>query len=110
MPDAKTQTTAAIVVPCYNEEARLPVALFLEFAGSHDHVFFVFVNDGSTDKTGLIINSLCEASPQNISAIHFEEQRWQSRSGKNGYVESPAEENRLSWILGCGPVNAFVGN
>jgi glycosyltransferase involved in cell wall biosynthesis len=39
-----------IVVPCYNEELRLPVDRFLRFL-SESQVRFVFVDDGSRDKT-----------------------------------------------------------
>jgi dolichyl-phosphate beta-glucosyltransferase len=39
-----------IVVPCYNEALRLPVAHFLEFLGE-SQVQLVFVDDGSHDNT-----------------------------------------------------------
>ncbi len=39
-----------IVVPCYNEELRLPVDQFQQFF-SKSEVRFVFVDDGSRDKT-----------------------------------------------------------
>jgi dolichyl-phosphate beta-glucosyltransferase len=39
-----------IVVPCYNEEHRLPVDQFERFLGE-SQVRFVFVDDGSRDKT-----------------------------------------------------------
>jgi dolichyl-phosphate beta-glucosyltransferase len=39
-----------IVVPCYNEELRLPVQQFERFLGGSE-VRFVFVDDGSRDKT-----------------------------------------------------------
>jgi glycosyltransferase involved in cell wall biosynthesis len=39
-----------IVVPCYNEEHRLPADQFLEFL-YHSQISFVFVDDGSRDHT-----------------------------------------------------------
>jgi dolichyl-phosphate beta-glucosyltransferase len=39
-----------IVVPCYNEEHRLPTDQFLEFL-CQSQVCFVFVDDGSRDRT-----------------------------------------------------------
>ncbi len=39
-----------IVVPCYNEELRLPADQFLRFL-SQSQVRFVFVDDGSRDRT-----------------------------------------------------------
>ena len=48
MPEtAKT----SIVIPCYNEEARLCAMDFERFAAEHSDVRFLFVDDGSTDAT-----------------------------------------------------------
>jgi dolichyl-phosphate beta-glucosyltransferase len=57
----------ALVVPCYNEAARLPVARFREFAAAHPQVQFLFVNDGSTDDTSAVLQRLAESDP-----VHFE--------------------------------------
>lgn len=46
-----------IVVPCYNEELRLPADRFLHFF-SESTVRFVFVDDGSRDKTLARLESL----------------------------------------------------
>jgi hypothetical protein len=37
---------ACIIVPCYNEEHRLPTAAFLAAIRSSDIAAFCFVNDG----------------------------------------------------------------
>jgi glycosyltransferase involved in cell wall biosynthesis len=47
-----------IVVPCYNEEQRLPVESFVEFIASVPAVDFLFVNDGSKDGTLRVLNDL----------------------------------------------------
>lgn len=43
--------TSAIVIPCYNEFARLPVDSFIDHLVLHPDHAFIFVNDGSTDLT-----------------------------------------------------------
>jgi dolichyl-phosphate beta-glucosyltransferase len=48
-----------IVIPCYNESARLRIAEFLEFVATHDQIDFLFVNDGSTDSTLNLLERLC---------------------------------------------------
>ena len=48
---------AAIVVPCYNEEKRLRPAEFTHCLETTD-VHFVFVNDGSQDRTGEVLAEL----------------------------------------------------
>lgn len=56
-----TQTLSkslAVVVPCYNEAARLPVDRFAEFIGIHPDIHFCFVDDGSTDRTGAVLEDL----------------------------------------------------
>ena len=40
-----------VVVPCYNEAARLQPLLFSEFLAEDEQVDFLFVNDGSRDAT-----------------------------------------------------------
>ncbi|MBI1292050.1 glycosyltransferase [bacterium] len=56
-----TETSAPqilIVVPCYNEEQRLPVGEFLRFIDAVDGVDFLFVNDGSRDGTLRVLRDL----------------------------------------------------
>lgn len=45
-----TEPRVVIVVPCYNEALRLPVADFRQFL-AQSQVRFVFVDDGSSDNT-----------------------------------------------------------
>ena len=40
-----------IVVPCFNEADRLPVATFEAYRRLHPSIGFIFVDDGSTDET-----------------------------------------------------------
>ena len=47
-----------IIIPCYNEANRLPAHDFVEFAINNQEILFLFVNDGSTDNTLEVINSL----------------------------------------------------
>jgi len=47
-----------IVVPCYNEEQRLPREPFLDFIKEHEGVDFLFVNDGSKDGTLAVLRGL----------------------------------------------------
>lgn len=49
---------ALIIIPCYNEEKRLPEKDFADFMEQHREISFLFVNDGSTDNTGEILKKL----------------------------------------------------
>jgi dolichyl-phosphate beta-glucosyltransferase len=62
-------SSAVIVIPCYNEARRLQVSTFQEFT-CHTHALrFLFVNDGSTDETLMVLQSLQKCNPKRF-AIH----------------------------------------
>ena len=54
----RSASTACVVVPCYNEAARLDSAAFRQFLIAHSCVRLFFVDDGSTDSTLDILNRL----------------------------------------------------
>jgi glycosyltransferase involved in cell wall biosynthesis len=60
---------AIIVVPCFNETRRFDSRAFREFARRNQHIGFVFVNDGSTDRTLEMLEDLC-AWDRDCFAIH----------------------------------------
>jgi glycosyltransferase involved in cell wall biosynthesis len=47
-----------LVVPCYNEEKRLDTAAFRDFRLPNHQLEFLFVNDGSTDNTLQVVQSM----------------------------------------------------
>ena len=57
-----------IVVPCYNEAARLDLGAFRAFAACEPAVGFVFVNDGSRDATRALLREL-EASDRDAFSV-----------------------------------------
>jgi dolichyl-phosphate beta-glucosyltransferase len=59
--------TCIIVVPCFNESARLRTGEFLEFVRGAPQVRFLLVDDGSTDDTLDVVRGLANRDPR-----HFE--------------------------------------
>lgn len=53
-----------IVIPCYNEEHRLPVSELLAFSAAEPGIRFCLVDDGSNDGTAGILTKLAEEHPQ----------------------------------------------
>jgi len=68
MPDNNFRV--AIVVPCYNESSRLPVARFEQYIQS-TATEFVFVDDGSTDKTIEILKKMELAHPDQVVVMSY---------------------------------------
>jgi len=77
-----------IIIPCYNEACRLNVAEFLEWAGRRPDLYFLFVNDGSTDGTGAILDRLSRACPDRIRHITMEQNRGKAEAVRWGFLES----------------------
>lgn len=88
--------TTLIVVPCFNEAARLPVAAFREFAAAHPSVGFVFVNDGSTDDTGALVQSLVAASPAQFSLFEHAANQGKAEAVRAGMVRALATKCRYA--------------
>ena len=62
--------STAIVVPCYNEAARLDLGQFRDFIARHrEQVYFIFVDDGSTDGTIQVLERLRITCP-GVVKIH----------------------------------------
>ena len=67
MPESNAPTMlprAVIVVPCYNEAARLPVKEIEAFIDEHPEYAWCFVDDGSTDATREVLEALCATFPK----------------------------------------------
>ncbi len=58
-----------IIIPCYNEEKRLPANEFLTYIRDNTDITFCFVNDGSTDETLKLLQTMQQAFPKNISIV-----------------------------------------
>lgn len=53
----------AIVIPCFNEASRLPIKYWSEIICDNPRVYWIFVDDGSTDNTSEILQELSKALP-----------------------------------------------
>jgi glycosyltransferase involved in cell wall biosynthesis len=52
----------AIVIPCFNEASRFPLNYWNAIILENPRVYWLFVDDGSTDGTSDILKQLCQAS------------------------------------------------
>ena len=61
--------SCAVVVPCYNEAARLDTAAFERFLAAGLSISFVFVDDGSTDGTLAILRSIEQRNQSSVRVL-----------------------------------------
>ena len=66
-----SESRSALVIPCYNEEHRLPVGVLREFATSHPVTDLLLVDDGSSDGTWPLLESLAADAPAHVSALRL---------------------------------------
>ncbi|HEY6843032.1 MAG TPA: glycosyltransferase [Thermoanaerobaculia bacterium] len=71
-----------LVIPCYNEEKRLNTVAFREFRLPHDALEFLFVNDGSTDQTLQVVQSL----PGRV--LNLEKNSGKAEAVRRGFLEA----------------------
>lgn len=58
-----------IVVPCYNEAARFDLGAFASFLERSEGVSLLMVDDGSTDRTPLVLEQLRSRHPRRVSVL-----------------------------------------
>jgi dolichyl-phosphate beta-glucosyltransferase len=76
----------AIIVPCYNEAQRLNSHAFIQAASEDRNLLFIFVNDGSTDRTLEAIKGLHHANPLQISYIDLQKNSGKAEAVRRGFL------------------------
>ncbi len=64
-------SSAIIVIPCYNEAQRLQIQTFKDYACDEHAQQFLFVNDGSTDGTLRVLQTLRDEGPQRYAVCEL---------------------------------------
>ena len=80
-------STLVLVVPCFDEEARLDGPAFLDFAASHPAVRLLFVDDGSRDRTPAILDGLRAQAPDAVAVIHLPANQGKAAAVRAGILE-----------------------
>jgi len=80
----------ALVVPCYNEAARLDAAAFVDFVTTHPGTQLVMVDDGSDDGTAEVIERIRTAAPASVIAIRLPANRGKGEAVRTGVVAAAA--------------------
>lgn len=79
----KEPVATILVIPCFNEELRIIEQDYLDFSLAHPQHLILFVNDGSTDKTKLLIEKLVSKRP-NIQLYSHNKNGGKAAAVRNG--------------------------
>ena len=90
-----TPPELALVVPCYNEAARLDPEAFLKFVATHPHVQLVLVDDGSLDGTGEILERIRATAPAAVTTLRHSPHRGKAEAVRTGILAGLAQRAAL---------------
>lgn len=88
---AGSPSICTIVVPCYNEAARLDSQPFRAFVQLYPDVHFLFVNDGSTDQTLALVQDLAAALPGHVSVLNQQPNAGKAAAVRAGMLHAVAD-------------------
>lgn len=86
-----------VVIPCYNEQDRLSSKEFLDFIDSNLGYLLCFVNDGSTDNTLEVLNTLKKGRENNIIVYDCEQNGGKAEAVRQGVLHL-AKDPQLDYI------------
>jgi glycosyltransferase involved in cell wall biosynthesis len=86
--DALPPGTVAIVVPCYNEAARLRPDVFVEALGRYPWLHLLFVDDGSKDDTRTVLEQLVKRVPGRATAVSLPANAGKAEAVRQGVLRA----------------------
>ena len=81
-----TKPSTCIVVPCYNEATRLDSAAFDAYVSTTSDVSFVLVNDGSSDATLSVLQTLAQKHPSRVRALDIQPNQGKAEAVRRGML------------------------
>ena len=80
-------------MPCYNEALRLQTAQFLDFAKRGYPIRFIFVNDGSTDTTIEVLESMRNGFEEHIQILDKPRNGGKGEAVRDGMLKACCDQN-----------------
>lgn len=81
-------SSAIIVIPCFNEEKRLEILQFRRYGMTHRNHRFLFVNDGSSDRTATILDEMKEFDPDAFDVLHLPRNQGKAEAVRQGMLQA----------------------
>ncbi len=92
---AEIAEPCTVVVPCYNEAARLRVEQFARFLEAPDNIRLLFVNDGSRDNTLTVLKEIEARFPQSVQVLDQDRNRGKAEAVRAGMLRAIAQGNSV---------------
>jgi dolichyl-phosphate beta-glucosyltransferase len=87
-PAAPSLASLAVVVPCYNEAARLDEAPLLTFLDRCGEASLLFVDDGSTDATAQRLAAIAARSPARVDVLSLSPNGGKAEAVRQGMLRA----------------------
>lgn len=94
----KEMRRALVVIPCYNEAKRLNVNCFREWLAREPPAQLLFVDDGSTDATSAVLDSLCRGYEDKASLLRCARNSGKAEAVRAGIVYALRANAGLQFI------------
>lgn len=91
-----TQSDITIVIPCYNEYNRLPIAAYTSFLKHHPKASICFVNDASTDNTLDKLKALQLDFPEQLNIVNLSKNSGKAEAVRKGVLHCSSEKQVTS--------------
>lgn len=79
---------ACIVIPCFNESSRLSLETFDIFLQKEKAIDFLFVNDGSTDDTLILLKKYQSTHPERVFLLDMPQNSGKAEAVRCGILEA----------------------
>jgi dolichyl-phosphate beta-glucosyltransferase len=88
MPPSGASSCVSLVVPCYNEAARLDVEAFRSFLASDPQTRLLFVDDGSNDGTLAALQQVSRGFEDRVEILHLDRNRGKAEAVRQGVMHA----------------------
>jgi glycosyltransferase involved in cell wall biosynthesis len=75
-------------VPCFNEADRLKAGEFVKASKGLPDLHFIFVDDGSTDRTADLLEALCRENPDRLHQVRLERNFGKAEAVRWGFLKA----------------------
>jgi dolichyl-phosphate beta-glucosyltransferase len=80
-----------VVVPCYNEAARLPAEAFVDFVRGWPGGRLLFVDDGSSDGTADLLAALVARAPESLALLTLPRNAGKAEAVRRGILHAAGQ-------------------